>query len=296
MLQFPVSGVETFAWLPPLVAALISSVTSVGGLSGAFLLLPFQMSVLGFTGPAVSGTNLLFNVVAIPLGVARFVREGRMVWPLVAAIALGTLPGVLAGVFIRVHLLPDPATFKLFVAAVLAYVGLRLLTQALGREPGAKGPRGSFRVDAARFDLRSVRFRFEDAEHRVPTLSLTLLSLAVGIVGGTYGIGGGAIIAPFLVTVYRLPVHTVAGASLFATFLTSVVGVAFYAWVGHAMPESGLAVSPDWALGLLFGLGGAAGIYLGARLQRYIPARAIKLLLVVCIAVVVAKYIAESLG
>jgi len=43
------------------VAFAISSFTSAGGVSGAILLLPFQMSVLGFTSPAVSATNQLFT-------------------------------------------------------------------------------------------------------------------------------------------------------------------------------------------------------------------------------------------
>jgi uncharacterized membrane protein YfcA len=35
-------------------------------------------------------------------------------------------------------------------------------------------------------------------------------------------------------------------------------------------------VAPDWGLGLLFGLGGMVGMYLGARCQKFIPAKAIK--------------------
>ncbi len=120
MITFPISGVETYWWLPIVVTAFISTCTSIGGISGAFLLLPFQMSVLGFTGPAVSSTNLLFNIVAIPAGVYGYIREGRMVWHLTFAILIGTIPGVIAGVFLRVHLLPDPKFFKLFVAIVLA--------------------------------------------------------------------------------------------------------------------------------------------------------------------------------
>ena len=40
---------------------------------------------------------------------------------------------------------------------------------------------------------------------------------------------------------------------------------------------------PDWTLGLLFGLGGLAGMYAGARCQKYIPARPIRLLLAIVI-------------
>jgi len=74
MIEFPVSGVETYWWLPALVAFVISVFTSMGGLSGAFLILPFQVSILGFTGPAVSPTNLVYNIIAIPGGVLRFWR------------------------------------------------------------------------------------------------------------------------------------------------------------------------------------------------------------------------------
>lgn len=71
---FPVSGVTTSIFLPPLVAFVISALTSLGGVSGAFILLPFQMSYLGFTSPAVTSTNFVFNIVAIPSGVYRYFK------------------------------------------------------------------------------------------------------------------------------------------------------------------------------------------------------------------------------
>jgi uncharacterized membrane protein YfcA len=50
----------------------------MGGISGAFLLLPFQMSVLGYTNPSVSATNQFYNVVATPGGVWRlYLDSGR---------------------------------------------------------------------------------------------------------------------------------------------------------------------------------------------------------------------------
>jgi hypothetical protein len=63
---FPVSGVEVNPIIPPLVAFLVSSMTAPAGVSGAFLLLPFQMSVLNFTSPAVSPTKLIYNMRLYP--------------------------------------------------------------------------------------------------------------------------------------------------------------------------------------------------------------------------------------
>jgi uncharacterized membrane protein YfcA len=67
MVHFPVSGVEVNPLLPLLV------------------------SVLGFTSPAVSPTNLFYNV-----------REVRVVWPLAWVVVLGTLPGAFVGAYLRI--------------------------------------------------------------------------------------------------------------------------------------------------------------------------------------------------
>ena len=45
----------------------------MGGISGAFLLLPFQMSMLNYTAPSVTGTDHVFNIVAIPSVVYRYI-------------------------------------------------------------------------------------------------------------------------------------------------------------------------------------------------------------------------------
>jgi len=58
-----------------------------------------------------------------------------------------------------------------------------------------------------------------------------------------------------------------------------------------ALVYTGQAVRPDWLLGLAFGVGGLLGTYLDARCQRYVPARVIKAMLMLCVLVVATKYI-----
>ena len=97
VVSFPASGVETHVLVPPLVALCISFFAVMGGVSGAFLLLPFQMSVLGFTAPSVSATNFLYNVIGTPGGIYGYVREQRMPWALAGVLTGGLVPGMLAG-------------------------------------------------------------------------------------------------------------------------------------------------------------------------------------------------------
>jgi hypothetical protein len=299
---FPTAGIEVAPWVPPLVAFVISFFTSMGGVSGAFLLLPFQMSFLGYVNPSVSATNQLFNVVAIPSGVYRYCKEGRMLWPLTWIVVLGTLPGVFIGAYVRTSWLPDPRHFKMFAAAVLLYIGVKMARDLLAtrgaagggrltrpRGAGAGGPAPAVVVHG--LSARRLAYSFQGQDHDVSCAGIFALSLVVGVVGGAYGIGGGSIIAPFLVTFFRLPVHTVAGAALMGTFVTSVAGVGFYQALAPLYPH--LSVAPDWGLGLLFGIGGTAGMYLGARCQKHVPARAIKAMLAGVIVFTALKYAAE---
>ncbi len=291
---FPVSGVETYLWLPVVVAAAVSFVTSMAGVSGAFLLLPFQMSVLGFVTPAVSPTNLVFNVVAIPSGVYRYLREGRMVWPLTWAVIAGTLPGVFLGAWIRITYLPEPGPFKAFVGCVLLYMAVRLILDLTRRKTAATAPApatADWKVTVLEFTPRRLSYRFQDQAYSASVPFIFTVSAVVGVIGGTYGIGGGAIIAPFFVAVCGLPVHTVAGAALMGTFVTSIAGVVFYQAIAPHFAATGLSVAPDWALGALFGAGGVCGMYLGARTQRLVPARWLKLLMVGLLGFVAVKYL-----
>jgi len=233
----------------------------------------------------------------------RYIREGRMVWPLTWVVVVATLPGVFIGAVIRINYLPDPRAFKLFAAGVLLYIGVRMVIDLMGRRSGGGSNdaaeerfqklvhehRRMHQGDAAelpavvvrRFNLTRIEFEFYGETFDFSTPGISALAFVVGIVGGIYGIGGGAIMAPFFISVFGLPVYTVAGAALMGTLITSVAGVAIYSWMG---------VGPDWALGLLFGLGGAAGMYCGARAQKFVPARAIKIMLCVVILVTAIRY------
>jgi len=313
---FPVSGVEVNPLIPPLIALVVSTFTSMGGVSGAFLLLPFQVSILNFTSPSVSPTNLVFNIVAIPAGVYRFIREGRMNWPVTWVVILGTLPGIFLGALIRVNWMLDPKNFKLFVGCVLLYIGLRLLYEQTPRAKRKKGKILEFearvqerlkkvlaesghttgrglppaaRVKTVSWNLRRVTYAFLGESFSFNAPGLFFLALVVGLIGGTYGIGGGAIIVPFLAVIFELPIYTIAGAALLATFLTSVAGVAFYSVMAPFYPNIGVA--PDWALGALFGLGGFCGMYIGARLQKFVSGKVLRIGLGVVISGLALRYI-----
>lgn len=219
------------------IAFAITMFTTPVGISGAVFLVPAQLNILGNTSQAVTSTNLLFNIVAIPGALLRYRRDGTVWNDLTRLMVLGTTPGVIAGTILRVELFSSPGAFLVIVALVIGPLGIWML---LGRRP----------VEARERPGR-------------PGPVVALLAFLVGVVGGIYGIGGGSILAPILIG-SGFAFAKVAPAALASTFVTSLVGVATFLLLGVGSGEEFL---PNWSLGVAMGLGGLGGGYIGAHLQ-----------------------------
>jgi uncharacterized membrane protein YfcA len=250
-------------------AYLIAVLATPAGISGAVLLLPFQVSVLGTPSPAVTPTNLLYNVVATPGALYRYWRQKQTGGHLALVLIAGSLPGVIAGSIIRVELLPGPRVFDLVVAAVLVPLGIWL---AITRPP-PPGESG-----------RPVRI--------IPVPVLVPLAAVVGCIGGIYGIGGGSILSPILIGSGRRPAE-VAPAALASTFVTSVAGVVTFTIL--SVHEHG-SVAPDWPTGIALGIGGLAGAYTGARIQSRLPDVLIRRLVGILVVAIGVRYLWSGLS
>jgi uncharacterized membrane protein YfcA len=250
-------------------ACAIAVIATPAGISGAVLLLPFQVSVLGTPSPAVTPTNLLYNVIATPAALYRYRRQHQAGGRLAVLLTAGTLPGVIAGSVIRVVLLPGPRIFALVVAAVLLPLGIWLAATRPGRRADTPRP-----------------------ARQIPAPALIILACAVGCAGGIYGIGGGSILAPVLIGSGR-PATEVAPAALTSTFVTSIAGVATFTIL--SLSRHG-PVAPDWPTGLALGAGGLVGAYTGARLQARLPDTLIRRTVGILVIAIAARYLWSGLS
>jgi uncharacterized membrane protein YfcA len=226
----------------------VATLTTPVGISGAVFLLPIQLSLLGVPSPAVTPTNLLFNVVSIPGALARYRRHAPLRSTLTTVLLIGTLPGVILGAIVRVLVIPGPQLFRLLVAGLLLPLGIWLC-------------------------LRTFQTPSPRPQTQLSNSCIVTLAFGVGVVGGIYGIGGGSLLSPILVG-RGFSLSTVAPAALTSTLLTSVAGAATYLVL--AITTAGDHIAPYWMIGLMAGLGGLCGGYLGAYLQPHLPERMLR--------------------
>jgi len=246
----------------------VSAVATPAGISGAVLLLPFQVSVLDTPSPAVTPTNLLYNVVSTPGALYRYRRQHQTGGRLALLLITGTLPGVITGSIIRVELVPGPRVFDLMIAALLLPLGIWLAATRPARD---------------RDPARPAR--------QIPAPVLILLATLTGCVGGLYGIGGGAILSPILIGSGR-PASEVAPAALASTFVTSLAGVITFTILSISKGP----VAPNWPTGIALGIGGIAGGYTGARMQSRLPDTLIRRILGTLAIAIAAQYLWSGLN
>jgi uncharacterized protein len=248
----------------------VSAVATPAGISGAVLLLPFQVSVLGTPSPAVTPTNLLYNVVSTPGALYRYWRQHQTGGRLALILITGTLPGVIAGSVIRVELVPGPRVFDLLVAALLLPLGIWLAATRPARNHDPDRP---------------------PRPRPIPVPVLVVVAALTGCVGGIYGIGGGSILSPVLIG-SGCPAAEVAPAALTSTWVTSLAGVVTFTILSLSHGPA----APNWPTGIALGIGGIIGGYTGARMQSRLPDTLIRRIVGILAIAIAAQYLWSGLS
>jgi uncharacterized protein len=102
---------------------------------------------------------------------------------------------------------------------------------------------------------------------RLPWLYVGI-GLAAGFFSALFGVGGGAVVVPMLISLARFAPRVATGTSLAAIGITALFGVLAFAGLGEI----------DWWHALLLGLPALAGAGLGTWLQQRVPSDALVLL------------------
>ena len=105
---------------------------------------------------------------------------------------------------------------------------------------------------------------------------LALIGLVAGVFSTLFGVGGGIVVVPLLITLTAFPTHAAAATSLGAILVTATAGVTLYAIRGE--------VRPGYAL--LVGVPAVVGALAGTHLQQRLSGRTLTLAFAGLIAVI----------
>ena len=111
---------------------------------------------------------------------------------------------------------------------------------------------------------------------------LALIGLVAGVFSAVFGVGGGIVLVPLLISLIGMPTHAAAATSLGAILVTATAGAILYAVRGEVR----------WSYALLVGIPAVAGALVGTHVQQRLSGRTLTLAFAALLAVIGIRLIA----
>ncbi len=213
------------------------------GVGGGIVLVPALVYLLNMNQHVAQGTSLLLQLPPIGIGGLYFYWKQRHVDLRAGLVcALGFLCGGYFGSDLALSIPSRDlhALFGIFLmfAAVMLWRQTRAPKSASADSPAA----GASSADAVA------------KKDRARLLNIFLVACAVGVMGGMFGVGGGVMLVPLLVLLFRFDQHAAQGTSLVALVPpTGLLAFLNYWHAGDIRFQVGFLLMPGVFLGALAG-------------------------------------------
>jgi len=230
-----------------LVGLGVGSFGTLIGVGGGFILVPVFLLLFHYTPQFAVGTSLavvFFNALS---GTIAYMRQKKVYYDAAIRFSLATLPGAVVGSYLARYF----TSHIFYVSFGLLLISIACLVYWLLKEEDET----VCRADA-----------FPAQYNRLFGISLSVL---VGFLSSTFGIGGGIIHVPAMIAFLGFSTHVATATSHFVLAVSTFFGVVSHYFLGNILMGPALIV----------GSGAAVGAQIGAYVAPKTKARSITLLL-----------------
>jgi len=220
---------------------------TIVGAGGGFILVPALLLLFNLSPAVAAGTGLVIVLINSLTGVVGYSRQKRIDYRTGLKIAIGAIPGSIFGVWLLQVQPNDSIYFYLLFGTLLFCLGGFLFFKNAPASWREKLPFGNK----------------EESHHEQTAFSLTAaqlipLGVVMGMLSSYLGIGGGWLLVPILIYIYRMPTHQATATSICSLCLYTSVGVLSQLYYQTI----------DWVIIMWGAVGVIAGAYVGVRVAK----------------------------
>jgi uncharacterized membrane protein YfcA len=257
------------------MGAAVGFVSGLFGIGGGFLMTPLLI-FLGIPPPIAVATQSAQIAASSTTSVLAALRRDALDLKLGVVLTVGGFLGTILGVWFFAAM---RRAGQLELVIVVSYVtlftvvGSLMLAESLREfwwvRRGRPRPMRRGGEHAAYLGW-PLRMRFHRSKLYASVIPIAAIAILIGFAGALLGIGGGFIIVPVLLYVFRVPTAVVIGTSQFQILWTTLASTILHAAANQAV---------DVVLALLLIIGGVFGAQFGARVGRNLRADVFRFLL-----------------
>ncbi|WP_293864734.1 sulfite exporter TauE/SafE family protein [uncultured Alsobacter sp.] len=288
-IYLPIAELPVSIFLVLGLGAAVGFISGMFGVGGGFLMTP----LLIFIGipPAIAVATESAQIAASSMtGAIAYWRRRALDVKLGTVLLVGGIAGTVLGVWFFNAM---RRLGQLELVIVISYVvllgavgGLMLVESLRALISARRGTPPPRRVGGAHpwyFGL-PLRMRFHRSKLYLSVIPLAVLATTIGFAGAVLGIGGGFLMVPALIYLFRVPTAVVVGTSLFQILFTMVAATILHAVTNQAV---------DIVLALLLVVGGVCGAQFGARAGKNVKGEHFRLMLALIVLAVGIRFASD---
>ncbi len=251
---------------------------TIVGAGGGFIFVPALLLLFHMDPAAASASGLVIVLINSLSGVIGYAKQRKIVYKTGLIIGISALPGSLVGVWLLQHF--SSQYFYVVFATILVALGLFLFSKnsPFTFKSIGKQHRSAYREAGPTLEGTAAIARNPSVSSKAVTQSgwFIPLGLVMGVLSSYLGIGGGWLLVPILIYLFKVSTHYATATSLFSLCLYSSSGVTSQFFYGNI----------DWLTVLWGGAGVIIGAQLGVVLAQRLPGRMIIQMLSILLVVI----------
>lgn len=249
-----------------LIGGLSAIIGSIVGIGGGIIIVPTMVYLgvehhllSGITTQIAIGTSSLILIVTGLSSSLGYLKTKQVDIKNGSIFLTGLLPGSLIGSLLSRFLTFE--SFNLYFGIFLIFVAIILMVRNKIKP---------FEM----FNKPKYQKTYVDAEghtyhYSVPPFFAFIVTLFIGILTGLFGIGGGALMTPLMLIVFRFPPHVAVGTSMMMIFFSSLMSSIGHIAQGHVA----------WAYSIILIISSYIGAKIGVKVNQSIQSKTVVTLL-----------------
>ncbi len=223
---------------------------TIVGAGGGFIFVPALLIVFNMDPVVASASGLVIVLINSFTGVLGYAKQKKIHYKTSLTIGISAIPGALLGVWL-LHIYSSQYFYVIF-ATILVALGIFLFSK-----------NSPFQGKLLKKKTPSI----QEASNKSPLNEVWFLPLGLmmGIFSSYLGIGGGWLLVPILVYLFKVPAHRAAATSILSLCIYSTVGVASQLFYNNI----------DWMTVIFGGIGVIIGANVGVFLSQKIPGKVV---------------------